>query len=266
MTLRDGDHEEITQYLLGNLSEESQKRVETRLLAEESFFEELLMVEEELIDDYLSDALPGSDPLKFEQQFLCTAERQQKLRFAQSLRRYTSDLPEATESDTAQLRPVAGPTWGLRLSALWSSRPLALRTAAAFVLVAILAGVLWLYLTRTRPAQTFATLTLTASVSNRADAVQAGRVKLLPDHDALRVYLTLPEPSPTTARYRAELDNLDNVDREIKPLEITGQDARSVSVVIPATQLGRGQYALRLLTTSADNAERRIGSYFFNVE
>jgi hypothetical protein len=133
-----------------------------------------------------------------------------------------------------------------------------------FALVVIASGALWLYLTRTRPVQTFATLTLTASAGNRADAVQPGRVKYPLERDALRVQLTLPEQSSPAARYRAELETADG---EIKPLEIDGQDARSVSVVIQATQLTRGRYALKLFTTDDGKAERRaIGSYRFNVE
>ncbi|MBC7931064.1 MAG: hypothetical protein H7Z38_10935 [Rubrivivax sp.] len=149
------------------------------------------------------------------------------------------------------------------MRAFWSSQPRALRAAVALALVVVVAGALWLYRPRTQAPQTFATLTLSVSASNRADAVQASKVKLSPADTALRVYLTLPEPPLPTARYRAELDNDAG---ESKPSEIAGQDARSVLVVIPATQLARGRYALKLFTTAAGKAERPIGSYFFNVE
>jgi len=261
-----GDHEEIKLYLLGNLSEDIGKRVEERLLTEESFFEELLIAEVELIDEYVAGDLSGGDRLRFEQHFLLTPERRQKLGFAQALRRYTSALPEPSESELAQVRPAtAGTTWwAVRLRAFWSGQPRALRAAVALALVVVVAGAMWLYRPRTQPAQTFATLTLTASASNRADAVQASRVKLSPGDVALRVYLTPPEPPSLSARYRVELDNDAG---ETKLLEIEGQDTRSVSVFIPATQLARGRYALRLFMADAGKAERRAGgSYFFAVE
>jgi hypothetical protein len=264
MRPRDEGHEEIARYLLGNLSEEIRGRVEKRLLTEESFFEELLIAEEELIDDYVSGDLADGDRLRFEQHFLCAQERRRKLGFAQSFSRYASNLPAQDASDSAQTRPDVGPTWAERLRAFWSHSPRALRTAVAFALLVIAFGVLWLYLTRTQPIQTFATITLTITAGNRADAVQPGRVKYPLERDALRVHLTLPEQSSPTARYRAELET---ADEEIKPLEIDGHDARSVSVVIPATQLARGRYALKLFMTDDGKAERRIeGSYRFNVE
>lgn len=264
MTPLTKDHEEIKLYLLGNLSEEIRERVEARLLTEKSFLDELLIVEEELIDDYVTSDLSDGDRLRFEQHFLCTPERQQKLRFALALTRYASTLPEPVESHPAPEHPADGPTWASRLRAFWSSQPRALRAAAALALVVVVAGALWLYRPRTQPVQTFATLTLTVSANNRADALQASGVKLSPDDTALRVYLTLPEPSSPTARYRAELDNDAG---ETKPFEAAGHDARTVSLVIPSTQLARGRYALRLFTSDAGKAERRInGSYFFTVE
>jgi methionine-rich copper-binding protein CopC len=125
--------------------------------------------------------------------------------------------------------------------------------------------VLWLSLFRAPSPQTFAALTLTINVSNnRAEGAQASKVKLPLNASALKISLTLPERLPTAARYRVELEN-DN--GETKGLEITEQEARSVTVVIPAEQLIRGQYALKLFTTKADGTEQRInGSYFFTVE
>jgi anti-sigma factor RsiW len=263
MTPRDVSREEIARYLLGNLSEEFRERVEQRLLTEESFFEELLIAEEELIDDYVSGELADEDRQRFEQHFLCTQERRRKLRFAQSFSRYASNAHEKDAGEQAHARAADVPTWAERLRAFWSG-PRALRAAVALALVVIAFGALWLYFARTRPIQTFATITLSASAGNRADAVQAGRVNYPLERDALRVYLTLPEQTSPSARYRAELETADG---ESRPLEIDGQDARYVSVVIPATRLARGRYALRLFTTDAGKAERRVGgSYFFNVE
>jgi methionine-rich copper-binding protein CopC len=68
---------------------------------------------------------------------------------------------------------------------------------------------------------------------------------------------------PPASRFRVEWEN---VDGEIKPLEIAGQDAQSVSVVIPVAQLARGQYALNIFVIKPDGTEVPVnGSYFFNV-
>ncbi len=59
---------------------------------------------------------------------------------------------------------------------------------------------------------------------------------------------------------------LENREGEGKTASVEGQDGRAVSVLIPAAQLARGRYVLKLYAVGADGAEQRVGSYFFNVE
>ena len=83
--------------------------------------------------------------------------------------------------------------------------------------------------------------------------------------DALKVYLSLPEGATPAAHYGVELENDKG---KVERLKVEGpQDARSVSVVISASQLARGQYVLRLLATGADGKEQRVegGSYRFTA-
>ena len=167
-------------------------------------------------------------------------------------------------SRTALAVEPAAPTWTERFRALWNSQSWALRAAVSLGAIAILAGTLWLFLFRAPSPGSFATITLAHSVNNRAEGVQAGKVTLPLKADALRISLTLPERLPAAVRYRVELENENG---ETRPLEIAGQEAQSVSVVIPAAQLTRGQYALKLFVVKADGTEQRIpGSYFFTVE
>jgi methionine-rich copper-binding protein CopC len=260
--------EEVRQYLLGHLSEEIHQQFEERLLVEDSFLEELLVAEEELIDDYLKGDLSDDDRLSFEQHFLSSSERHQNLRFAMALSQYTANSMEQAESEFAKAKAPAStfnPTWTERLRAFWSNQGWALRAAMSFAVIAILAGALWLSLFRASSPRTFTPLTLTASVKdNRAEGPQVKKVPLPLKADALKISLILPEGLTPATSYRAELMNGEG---ETQPLEIAGQDAQSVSVVIPATQLSRGQYALKLFMTKADGTEQRInGNYYFTVE
>src|SRR2546423_7598348 len=235
------NNQEMREYLLGGLSHEVLRRVEERLMTEDGFFEELLLVEEELMDEYVGGQLSSDERRRFERHFLSTPERHGQLRFAQALSRYVSnssaksetESPEAQdESARAQrLAPTPEPTWAERFRAFWGNRTWALRTAAALAVVVVLAGAFWLLRPRTTPPQTFATLTLSASMSNRAEGVQAAKVKLPLNADALRIFLTLPEGSAPAARYRAELLSENG---ETKSFEATAEDSRSVSLVIPA--------------------------------
>ena len=78
----------LRSYMLGDLNRDAQEDLEKRLMAESGAFEELQLVEDELIDEYLEGTLSGRDKAKFESFFLAAPERKQKLRFAISLKRY----------------------------------------------------------------------------------------------------------------------------------------------------------------------------------
>jgi hypothetical protein len=270
----DKDLNEIKQYLLGNLSQEAQQRVEERLLTEDDFFEELLLGEDELIDQYLNASLSDEERERFQHHFLSTPERHQKLRFGSALGRYVSVksrdalaervVPQQLKADAA---PSIKTDWAERLRAFWGNSNWGLRPALSLMLVAVVSGVLLLSITRrwsSSPPRAFATLALTIDANNRAGGAQPGKVRLTPDIDELRISLMLPERAAPATRYRAELVNVDGV---TKPSQIVGQDTQSVLLEVPSAQLRRGQYALKLYKTEADGAEQRIpGSYFFNVE
>lgn len=255
--------EDIKQYLLGDASPQIQQAIEERLLTEESFLEELNVAEEELMDEYAGGELSAAERASFEGHFLSTPERHRKLRFARAFTRYSSE--EAEPSPAPAEASPAKLTLAERLRAFWRGQPVLLRAAAAFAVVVILAGAWWFSFPRTRSPRTIATLSLPLTVSSdRAQGTQAGKVKLKPDDDALKISLRLPDGSTQATRHRVELLNEKN---EARTLEVTERDEKSVSVVIPADQLARGQYAIRLYATPAGGAEQRVpGSYFFTVE
>lgn len=83
---------ELKKYLLGNLKEV--EAIEKRILADEDYFQELEMVEEELIQDFADGNLSASEKALFEQNFVLTPERANKLSFAKNLRTYIDKNPE----------------------------------------------------------------------------------------------------------------------------------------------------------------------------
>ena len=159
------------------------------------------------------------------------------------------------------VQPI-GPTLGERFRAFWGGRAWVPAATALAVVAAIASTALFIY--RERQPQTFATLTLSAAVSDRAEGVRANRVKHPIEAAALKVSLTLPEGAAPEARYRAELESGGG---SSQALEASGPQGGAVTVVIPASQLPRGAYALKLYAVRPDNQERRIpGNYFFTVE
>jgi methionine-rich copper-binding protein CopC len=251
----------IIAYLLEELPEDDLERFEDECLAQESWPAQISLVEEDLIDAYLRNELTLDRRQHFERNYLTTQARQERVSMAAALLRHIDECNAS--AGPAVVVPPKELTWDERFRAFWSSQAWGLRAATAFAIVAVMAGALWLFVPAPSP-RTFATLTLTISNSNRAEGAQAGKVKLPPNAEALKVSLTLPQQSPPAERYRVELEN-DN--GETKSAEVAGKDAQSVLVVIPAAQLEPGQYALKLFAIKTDGAEQRInGTYFFIVE
>jgi methionine-rich copper-binding protein CopC len=252
--------EHIVAYLLEELPEEELERFEDECFAQENWPAQLNLVEEDLIDAYLRGELSPEQRRHFKQNYLTTAARLERVRHAAALLRHVGEYEVAPAAPAAE-RPAAQ-TWATRFRAFWGGRAWATPAAVALAALAVVFAVWWLARPSLPPAS--AELTLNVSRGDRAEGVQAARVKLPRDAAALRISLTLPERSAPAANYRVELENADG---EKKTLEVIGRDAQTVSVAIPAAQLPRGQYALKLFSVQTDGTEQRIsGSYFFTVE
>jgi hypothetical protein len=252
--------ERIIAYLLEELPQEELERFEDECFSQESWPDEVNAVEGDLIEDYLRGALTPEQRRLFEQNYLTTAARMERVKQAAALLRHVDQYQPVASENTA---PLTGQTWAGRFRAFWDSLTRTPRAAVALVAVAIIAGAWWLSLPRTRPPQNFAALTLSVSNIDRAGGAQTGRVSLTPDIDALKISLTLPDPTAQAASYRVELQDDSG---GLKSSEIVGQDAQFVSVLVPAAQLTRGQYALKLYTVRTDGTEQRVGTSLFLIE
>lgn len=94
----------------------------------------LQTAEDELIDDYLLGSITQEEKQGFEEQFLITEDRRQRLRFASSLIEYSRKAPDESNSVTRKVAPRGG----IRVSFSW--KRVAFLGAAASVLLAVLAG------------------------------------------------------------------------------------------------------------------------------
>jgi len=247
------DEQTLRQYLLGLLDETILVEFEQTLLTNDQAFEELLAAEHELIDEYLSSTLTEDERVRFKQHFLATPERHENLRFARALRRY---VPRTAVHKQAAVTPSTN---------FWVRQRWGVRAVLALALVVIIVVAVRIPRPGRPTPRTFQPLALTISINNRANSVPAPKVKL--NADALKLSLKLSEPPVSAVRYRVALDNLRDEHAELKSFTPTEQDAQSLLVVIPAAQLARGRYSLKLFAIKADGTEQRInGGYDFDVE
>lgn len=89
-------------YLLGAVSPEEEEHIEHRLQQETEYGELLLLVEEDLVDDYARGLLSEGERDLFEQNFLTTPERHQKLMLAQAAVKYVNALSVANAEPSVQ--------------------------------------------------------------------------------------------------------------------------------------------------------------------
>lgn len=100
MLTNDKALEELRLWLLGLLPEPESRSVEERLITDAELYDELFIVEEELIDDYIAGRLSADERAAFESYFMNSPERQEQFRIANALRVYIGDTKEETETET----------------------------------------------------------------------------------------------------------------------------------------------------------------------
>ena len=83
--MKEGSSSSLRRYLLGQLHEEEQSRIEERLFADQTFMEEISAAEDELVEDYVGGELSTTDRKRFEAFYLVTPERRRNLRLTRAL-------------------------------------------------------------------------------------------------------------------------------------------------------------------------------------
>lgn len=120
---RNHEHEiACERYLLGEMSEWEQAQLEEAYFADDALFERFLAVKDDLVDAYARGALDGQKRLGFEQHFLASEPRRQRVEEAQEFIRAISaqstnaaeSRTEAGRSSDRRLRQSAAKTFTLR--------------------------------------------------------------------------------------------------------------------------------------------------------
>jgi hypothetical protein len=121
---------QMAQYLLGQLGEHERVELEQRYLGDDTWFEELLAIEDELRDAYERRELSREDREAFEQRLLNLPRQKEKQQFAASLRQYLiKSRSQHVVSPRYSVKPVTN------LSAGWKWLPAVLKKNRWVVLV-----------------------------------------------------------------------------------------------------------------------------------
>lgn len=132
----------IRGYLLGELDEAGQERLEVLLLTDEAYVERVALAQDELVDEYVFGTLSEYDREQFEKNYLTAPERHQKLRIARALDKYL-----AAHAVTALARPEDAPRmWKARLLQFLNAYKLKLASALTVVVLVALGYGLWVFI------------------------------------------------------------------------------------------------------------------------
>lgn len=245
------DTTRIRQYLLGQLAGDGLDEFEQRLFTDDQLFDEVLATEDELIESSIAGELGQDEAEQFAKYFLITPERQQKLQFRKTLQRVTR---AAQHEPLHNLKPVQNsvpwqpPSWMNWITA----------SVAAMIIVGATISI------SRSPQITFAELALNAGSSQREAGRAASRIRLPLQQNALKLHLALPPPPIPAKAYRVEMLTDDNKTRTVSAVSPNEQ---VVDVVIPTSELARGQYEFKVYAIKSDGSEQRIpGSYSLAVD
>src|SRR5262245_35379629 len=97
------DETSLVKYLLGDLSEADQVRIEDRALADADYRSVLEAVEADLIDAYVRGELSTAERRAFKERFLVSPQRRKKVSFARGLARVTAGAIAAEPAPVLQL-------------------------------------------------------------------------------------------------------------------------------------------------------------------
>lgn len=261
------NEEFIRRYLLGLLGQQEQRQLEERLLSDTEYFEELLITEDELVDDYLEGALSEREREKFEQYFLATPERRQKVSFAKSLKKYVT-VAEVTELPTLGARNQEHAFWNRLIPANFHMKQPALRFSIAALLVIFL-GVSWLVVKNLSPqnragqGSNVVAVALTPGLVRGAGEIK--RVTIAPDVSTVQLQLELARDEYQSYQAIVLTDEGGEIFAADKLKPVTVARGRAVAFDLPARLLKSGDFQVKLSGLADSGGLENVGKYYFRV-
>ena len=282
MKLKTTDSFELRKYLLGFHLPNVEKN-EERLLADDAFFTELLIEEEELIQDYVDGHLSVSENVAFENHFLITKERKESVQFARLM---SNQFGNKSESNFIADATNYSDDFGRKSffvfgkGNIFGGRNL-LAGATALIIVLFLG--LFFFSSNVRQAspletefaelngqdfndlrrfEDFTQINLIAGVtrgSNDTDQISLGRIT---QKTVFRLGILSNAQSVETFRIELSKNNeVIFIQRQIKA--ITNKNGGEVRFLLPSTVIEKGRY--RIVATSNQRQSSRF-HYTFSVK
>lgn len=141
MKIEAEEQEMLTRYLLGELPEVEQVRIEDRAFRDQEFLARLQDAENDLMDYYARGELSADERARFEQLFLASPSRRERVELARDLALTTTKFAEHTVTTQASSSTNA---WHLPILEFMRARPPVFGYALAALAVLTIAGGIWI--------------------------------------------------------------------------------------------------------------------------
>ncbi|HKO35397.1 MAG TPA: zf-HC2 domain-containing protein [Pyrinomonadaceae bacterium] len=259
---------------------EQQAQFEERLLTSDQVYEELVIVEDELIDEYLREELPAPERERFESHFLAAPEHQEKVRFARAFTKYVAAESTVRPQEGAAI-PLSEretiefpkPTTGRPPKSGWLGFPPIRNPIYGYALAAgvllLVVGVSWFAWRNLnsgpRDPGRVLSFVLTPGLS-RGDAEGGNRLTVPADTGTIRLQLLLPEYRHES--YEASLVDAEGrtviTDRNLPKQLANGQPG--VVLDVSASLVPAGDYRVKLNGLNPDGNSESVASYSFRIQ
>jgi len=261
---------EIRQYLLGALSPEQAAEFEARLLVDSEIYEELLIAEDELIDQFIEGEMAPAEREAVQKHFLRAPERRKQLSFARILKTYvsanTAAAPEVSEpmprADSDSVEPLKKRSFR---ELLFPRNPV-LGFSLAGALVLIIIGGAWManrLLNRASQPQTIWAVGLTPGLQR--DGAEVTSFAIPANADTIRLELDLAADQYSS--YQAEVLDIEGrsvmAGKDLKAMTAKGR--RIVQLDLKSALLSHGDYRVKLSGLSADGKLESLETYPFKI-
>ena len=250
--------EYLRQYVLG--THDPDEQFEERLLTDEKLLERLSIVEDEILQDYLSGALSESEREKFEKRFLATDAGRQELQFSKAFNNYLAALP------TAEKRMTLQRSWKRFLPPFLRGESPILRISFAMALIVLISIGLFVVLkNRSRERGNVFTATLTPGQVKSIGSREMTVVEVPPGTDLVRLQLAIGEASAQSYHVSLFTDRGEEIFTEDGLQAELTATGKFVSVNVPSSIFSRGDYRLKLSARTSGNQLEEVASYSFRV-
>ena len=254
----------IIKYLLGELPEEEQERIETRYADDDDFYEEICITESELIDKYLQGELFDKEREQFEVCFLNSPSRRKRVENARVMMKWLAKerYAYATVAPHINREPRS---WLQSLAAFWDYRRFRWAAGIAIVVIAFTAS--WIIISSLRPPsespQQKVSLDLTPDAVRSSNEPRTLRIS--PDIGVVEFDLHLDKSIRGRLIATLQTSTEKILQKELAPEPQQTTSGKVFILSVPANIFSGGEYFITLANEDDKGTQDIIAEYEFKV-